>query len=269
MAKSDAKLFLTKRMASGVRKKDLLHRYLYHRIETIFAISRYIRQSILNTCPVSEKKVTLLHNGIDLNLFNPKKFDKVMVRKELGLRAHSVVIGMVGRFSPGKGHREFLKAAKIIAGKFQHQIEFLVVGGPSYGEETYFDQIMDLSDKTVGKQNIVFTGFRQDIARMMKAMDMLAFPSHEESLGNIVLEAMAMEIPVVASSGGGVPDIVRNHETGFLIPPKQAKALAEALIRYIEDPDLRKCHAKAGRERIKTDFNFKNYIDTLIQHYSR
>lgn len=267
-AKSEAKLFLTKRMASGVKKKDLLHRYLYHRLERIFAISNYIRQSVLNTCPISEEKVELLHNGIDLNLFNPKIYDREVIRKELGLNAESLVIGMVGRFSPGKGHREFFQAGKIITEKIKHGVQFLVVGGPSYGEEEYYHQIMDLSKKIIGDRDVVFTGFRSDVARMIKTMDILAFPSHEESLGNIVLESMAMEVVVVACRSGGVPDIVLDGETGFLVPPGRVEPLAEKLMQYIQDPKLRERHGKAGRERIKTKFNFKNYLDTLIKYYS-
>ncbi len=267
IAKSKARLFLTKRMASGVKKKDLLHRYLYHRLERIFAISNYIRQSVLNTCPVPEEKVELLHNGIDLNQFNPKMYDRTVIRKELGLNAESLVIGMVGRFSPGKGHREFFQAANIISEKFKHQVQFLVVGGPSYGEEEYYHQIVGLSKRIIHNRNVVFAGFRSDMARVMKAMDVLAFPSHEESLGNIVLESMAMEVVVVACRSGGVPDIVLDGETGFLVPPGHAEPLAEKLMLYIQDPELRERHGKAGRERIRTKFSFKTYIDTLTKFY--
>ena len=85
------------------------------------------------------------------------------------------------------------------------------------------------------------------------------------NMRNLLKLIMFLFITFLVVSFNGIT-LAKSKKNG---PPKQAKALAEALIRYMEDPDLRKCHAKAGRERIKTDFNFKNYIDTLIQHYSR
>jgi glycosyltransferase involved in cell wall biosynthesis len=268
VTKSEARLFLTKRIASGVKKKDLLHRYLYHRLERIFAISSYIRQSVLNTCPVPEEKVELLHNGIDLNLFDPKMYDREAIRKEIGLNAESIVIGMAGRFSPGKGHREFFLAAKMIMENVKQQVQFFVVGGPSYGEEEYYRQIVNLAKKIINNQSLVLTGFRSDMARMMKAMDVLAFPSREESLGNIVLESMAMGVPVVACRSGGVPDIILDGETGYLVPPGHVEPLAEKLMQYIQSAELRKRHGTEGRKRIKAKFNFKTYLDTLIRYYS-
>ena len=156
----------------------------------------------------------------------------------------------------------------MIMAHIKQRIQFLVVGGPSYGEEEYYRQIVNLAKKIINNQSIVLTGFRSDMAKMVKAMDVLAFPSREESLGNIVLESMAMGVPVVACRSGGVPDIVLDGETGFLVPPRDVESLAEKLMQYIQNAELRERHGIASRKRIQTEFNFKTYLDILIRTYS-
>ena len=260
-------IFLTKRMASDVKKKDVFHRYLYSHVDRIYAISNYIRRSVLRTCPVQEDKVVLQWNALSLESYHPEHYDRNEIRESLSLNSDVCVVGMVGRFTPGKGHSEFLRAAKILKNAFKQKIAFLVVGGSSHGEEAYYRNIREFAAKILEKEGMIFTGFQEDIPRMMKAMDILAFPSHAESFGNILLEAMAMELPIVASSSGGVPDIVLPEETGLLVPPHDPEALADAISRLVKDKDLRKRLAAKGRQRVEKRFDFKDYIEKLLSDY--
>jgi glycosyltransferase involved in cell wall biosynthesis len=255
-------------MASGVQKKDPFHRYLYNRIDLIFAISNYVLQSVLNTCPVPPDKVTLLHNAISLDKYDPSLYDKVEIRKELQIDLEPLVIGFVGRFTPGKGHEEFLLAAKRVKEMTPHPVKFLLVGSASYKENHYFTHIRCMADKLLSPEDIIFTGFRIDIPRMMKAMDILVFPSHEESFGNVLLEAMAMKIPIIASHSGGVPDIVIDGQTGILTPPKEFKSLANQILHLIQSPQLRVKLQENGRQRVEKYFNFDSYMDSLLLHYA-
>ena len=225
---SGSKLFLTKHMASGIKKKDLFHKYLYKRVDGIFAISNYIKQSVLETCPFPEEKVHLLPVGIDLKKFSINNYNKNDTKRELKLPDKKLIIGIVGRMTPGKGHEEFLEAAKIINQKYTDKVLFIVVGSASYGEEEYEKKIKKYADE-LGISNIIFTGHTADTAKMLAAIDILAFPSHNESFGRVLLEAMALELPVAASGNAGVVDIVVNNETGFLFEPKNSAALAEGL----------------------------------------
>lgn len=267
-SRSRAKLFLTKQMGSSVGKKDPLHRILYHRVNRIYAISNYIRQNVLKTCPVPERKVKLLFNAIPLEEYNPSAMEKAGIRRELHIDPHTVVIGMVGRFSPMKGHPEFYRAAKIILERTTAPVIFLVVGGASFGEDDFEKRMHRLGEELQIDTRIIYTGHRTDIPRLMAAIDILAFPSHKESFGNILLEAMAVGLPVVASASGGVLDIVLPEKTGLLVPPKDAKALAEALLELIDDPQRCRRLGEAARERVADHFNFENYIRELIADYS-
>ncbi len=267
IAGSKARLFLTKRMASGVKKTDPLHRYLYNRTSKIFAISNYIRTSVLNTCPVSEDDVQLMHNAINPDHYSPEKYDKILIRKELGIAADEMVIGIIGRMSPGKGHEEFFHAASQIKQIYPLPICFMIVGEASFGEDDYGNRIKKLAEQLFQQNELLFTGFRKDIPNMLSAMDILAFPSHEESFGNVLLEAMAMNLPVVACNSGGVGDIVVPNETGLLVPPRDADALATALLKLVLNSQKRSVFGKAGRQRVEQFFTDEKFADSLEASY--
>jgi len=265
---SNSKLFLTKHMASGVKKNEFFHKYLYKRVNKIFAISNYIRQSVLNTCPVSEENVLLLPDGVDLQRFNKNKYIPSIAKKQLQLPEDKVIIGIIGRMTPGKGHEEFLCAAKIVNENYRGKAFYLVVGSASYGEDEYETKIRNLV-KALNLGNILFTGYRKDTPRILSAIDILAFPSHNESFGITLLEAMAMGLPVVASGNAGILDIVVNNETGLLVEPKNSVELADGIIKLINDENLREKLGKAGRKRVEQKFDFNVITNKLLEYYTK
>jgi glycosyltransferase involved in cell wall biosynthesis len=102
----------------------------------------------------------------------------------------------------------------------------------------------------------------------MTGIDLLAFPSHEESFGITLLEAMAMEVPVVTSNCAGVTDIIPSDEFGVLIPPKNHASLAGGIIKLIEDAGLRKRLAENGRKRVEQIFDIEKLTKELIKYYN-
>jgi glycosyltransferase involved in cell wall biosynthesis len=266
LSRSKAKLFLTKHMASGVSKNDFFHRYLYKRVNKIFAVSNYIKASVLSTCPVAEDSVIVLPDGIDLQKFNPRNYNKPQIKKQIKLPDNKVIVGILGRMTPGKGHEEFLNAAKIINEAYPGKVFYLVVGSASFGEDEYEKKIRTLANE-LNLKNILFSGFRADTTEMLSAMDILAFPSHNESFGITLLEAMAMKLPVAASGNAGVLDIVVNNETGLLVEPKNHAELAQAIVKLINDPVLRETLGKAGRKRAEDKFDFNDIINKIVGRY--
>jgi glycosyltransferase involved in cell wall biosynthesis len=267
MASSDALLFLTKHLASGIKKKDIFHKYLYGRVNKIFVISDFIKRNVIETCPVPEDRVILLHNGIDLKIYDKTRYNRNEIRNELGIEKNKFVIGLVGRITPGKGHFEFINAAEIINRTYSQKTVFLVTGSAVKGEENIEHDIKNLAnEKSI--TNIIFTGYRRDIAKIMTGIDLLAFPSHEESFGITLLEAMAMEVTVVASNCAGVTDIIPSDEFGVLILPKNHASLAGGIIKLIEDAGLRKRLAENGRKRVEQIFDIEKLTKELIKYYN-
>jgi glycosyltransferase involved in cell wall biosynthesis len=263
LAKHPSKLILTKHMGSSVKKTDPLHRYIYNRVDLILGISNYIVENVRRTCPVPPEKVSLLPNAIVPESYNPAEFDKAALRRELGIEEAALVIGILGRFTPMKGHREFFRAAQLIKDQATGPICFLVVGSASFGEEAYEQEIRKMVIDLDVTEETIFTGFQADSRKMLAVMDILAFPSHKESFGLTLLEAMAMEVPAVASNSGGVPDIVIDGETGILVPPQNAELLAKEIINMMKSPEQRRRFGTAGRRRVEERYSFKEYMKNL------
>ncbi len=268
LASSDSKLFLTKHMASGVKKTDPLHRFLYARLQGTFAISNYIRGSVLNTCPVPESEVYILPPGIPMDKFDPALYSRTEIRRSLGIPDDVILIGMVARISPGKGHEEFLMAAKSLTQSSGLNLRFVVVGTSSSSERSYETGIKRMAGELGLGESVDFTGFRRDVPALLSAFDVLAFPSHEESFGLGLAEAMAMELPVVASKSAGVLDIVVDGETGVLIQPKDYRSLAAGIGKLARDPGLRRSYGTAGRNRVERLFSLKSVVDRLESYYA-
>jgi len=275
IAKSEAKLFLTKHMGSGVSKKDLFHRYLYKRVNGVFAVSNYIRESVIETCPLNPEKVSVLHDGIIPDKFDKSLYNISEIKKNLNIPIDKLVIGIIGRISTGKGHKQFLEAAKIIKDKTspgslkEREPFFLVVGSSGKGEENYEIEIIEMARSLGLSNDTIFTGFRKNIPEMLAIIDILVFPSHLESFGITLLEAMAMEVPVAASNNAGILDIVIDGETGFLVPVKNSSILADAIIKLIENPELRKYFGTQGRKRVLQNFDMRVIVDKLVENYKK
>jgi len=254
MARSHAPLLLSKRMGSYVAKKDPYHRMLYARVAMVLAISEVIRRNVVVTTPVPAARVATLHDAVDAHRFSPAAVDRGAARRALGFPGDEIVIGMVGRFSPGKGHEEFLDAASRLK-RTHPEVRFVIVGEASHGEADYERGIRARAMELALGDTLTFAGFRPDVPQVMRALDILAFPSHAEAFGVVLIEAMAMELPVVSTNCDGVLDIVMDGETGVYVPAKDGAALAGALARMIADPLMRARMGRAGRKRVLERFD--------------
>ena len=259
-------VLLSKRVGSYVNKKDLFHKFTYSHVDRVLAISEVIHKNVLDTTPVTPDRVLTLHDAIDTDLFSPGRANRAKTRKEFSFADDTVVIGFVGRFSPGKGHEELLEAARLLSVKYPH-IHFLIVGEASRGEERYAQKIHTLSHSMGLDDLVTFAGYRKDIPDVMSAFDIFAFPSHAESFGVVLIEAMAMERPVVSTNCDGVLDIVVDGQTGLYVNRRNAHELAEALARLIEDPSLRESMGKAGRCRVVELFDQGKQMERIEEIY--
>jgi glycosyltransferase involved in cell wall biosynthesis len=259
-------IVLSKRVGSYIAKKDLFHRYTHRALSRVLAISTVIHQNVLDTTPVPPERVLTLHDAVDTSLFSAEAVDPFTVRREAGIPDDALVVGFVGRFSPGKGLEELLQAAHLLLRNYP-AVRYLIVGEASHGEKGYADTIHELS-RRLGLQDVaVFAGYRSDIPSVMASFDILAFPSHAESFGVVLIEAMAMGKPVVSTNCDGVLDIVLDNLTGITVPPKDPPALAHGLERLITHPDLCRSMGAAGRARVLEHFDRNVQLRKLEEIY--
>jgi glycosyltransferase involved in cell wall biosynthesis len=205
-------------------------------------------------------KVQTIYNGIDLN-----KYDclaKMTVREELYTSNSDVVLGTIGVFDKCKGHIYLLRAIERIVSEGIKNIVCLVVGDGREREELKrFVIAKNLQDY------VRFLGYRKDIPRLLEIMDFVVMPSIQESFPRVPLEAMAMKVPVIATTVGGLPESIENGKTGILVPSGDTDSLGKAIKYLIENPELRRKMGDAGRKRVKERFSIENNVRKTEELY--
>ncbi len=259
-------ILLSKRVGSYLMKRDPLHRFTYAHVDRVLAISEVIRKNVAETTPVPRDRIVTLHDAVDLGLFSPSAAHRDALRAEFGCATGSVLVGFIGRFSPGKGHEELLLAAALLAPDYP-ELRFVIVGEASRGEQAYERTVRARCAELNLGAIVLFAGFRNDVPDVLSAFDIFGFPSHAEAFGVVLIEAMAMELPVVATNCDGVLDIVVDGETGILVRPKNAPELASGVARLARDPAMRRSMGLAGRKRVESLFDQRTQTDAILRIY--
>jgi len=216
----------------------------------VIANSGAIRTELIRA-GVRADKVVALHNGIDLQRFSPQNAaaGRERVRPELGLASGALVVVMVGRLAPWKGHDIFIQAAARVHARLP-EARFLIVGDSAFDPPAYRARLERLAiDGGLGDA-LSFLGFRDDVPDVMGAADIVVHSSTlPEPLGLTPIEAMALGRPVIAAAAGGPLETVADGETGKLTPMGNADALAEAMLCILADPAAARHMGLAGRAR--------------------
>lgn len=212
--------------------------------------SRIIRRGVM-----PKEKVFVIHNGIDLTRFEALP-DSITVRIKFGLCSDIPIVGIVGTIDgERKDHLTFFQAMHVLDQQYGQQVQILCVGtGPM------LQQVRDLVHKLGLEERTVFTGIREDVPEIMRGLDVLVSSSRWEGMPNVIMEAMAAGRPVVATAVGGTPELVKHGETGFLVPPGNPSALAAAVLRVLEHPNLAFQMGQAGRRRIEQYFTVEKMV---------
>lgn len=208
-------------------------------------------------------------NGVDVERFHPSN-DGTAVRRELDVDAGAPLVGIVCRLDVWKGVDTFLRAAHICRAT-RPDTRYVVVGGPIEGVESHAQALGELAD-TLGVADVVrFAGWHfgpEDMPRVHAALDVCVVASKQpEPFGLVVLEAMASGRPVVATNHGGPREICVHGDTGLLVPPDDPRAMADAIVRLLNDPAEARAKGAAGRHRVEAHFTQQRMVEGLQQVY--
>jgi glycosyltransferase involved in cell wall biosynthesis len=221
----------------------------------VLAVSEAVRVALVAR-GVKENKVRVVYNGIDMEK-DGISADRGAMREEWGIPAGAPLAGMVGRLVDWKGPDRFIEAASLVAGEMP-QARFMLVGDAIFGEASYVDGLKELTSGLGLDERVIFTGFREDVPDIMAALDLLVHSSIQpDPLPTVLIEAMALWVPVVAADGGGVREIVENGVTGLVVPPAKVDEMARAMVRILSDPTEAKAMGEKGRERAAEIFNIE------------
>lgn len=229
---------------------------LYDRVVTI---SEGIRRVLLAE-GLPPQKVVCVPSAVDTDLYRPDG-DPNWFRREFGLESDERAVGMIAQFIPRKGHRSLVDAAPAILAHHP-RTRFLLFGrGPERGAVEALVAERRLSDR------FLFAGFRDDLPRILPNLDLIAHPAAMEGLGVALLQAAACGVPVVACRAGGIPEAVRDGETGLLVEPGDAPALAAAVNRLLDDPRLARRYGATGRILAEREFSVAAMVNGNLAVY--
>jgi len=232
-----------------------LDRALARQQDRIITISHHLKRFCVEVERLPAEKITPIHYGLDAGAFSCAGGDGADVRIEFGIAPDTPLIGVVGRLIEQKGHCYLLAA-------LAHVVEalpaaHLLIAGDGALRPALEQQAADLG---LAKR-VTFAGWRGDVARIMAAIDVLAMPSLWEGFGLVLLEAMAASRPIVASQVSAIPEIVAHDETGLLVPPKDAAALARALLALLREPSRAQAMGRRGRQRLAQQFTVGRMVE--------
>ncbi|MCD6360386.1 MAG: glycosyltransferase family 4 protein [Armatimonadetes bacterium] len=211
-------------------------------------------------------RVHHIPNGIPLDRFTPGSPPEGL-REQLGLPADALVVGVVARLTPWKGHKTLLRAWARVIERIP-QARLLVVGEVAFWQDGYEQQLRALAEELGVAGHVVWLGFRDDVPDLLRLCNLLVLPSVNEPFGRVIIEAMAVGLPVVATSSGGVPEIVVEGETGLLVPPGEPEPLGEAITEILAAPERARAMGSAGRERALQRFDVRRVAAQVEELYS-
>ncbi|KPK38333.1 MAG: hypothetical protein AMJ78_10175 [Omnitrophica WOR_2 bacterium SM23_29] len=225
----------------------------------VIAISQIIAKHMMEDFKVPYRRIKLIYRGVD--------FDRFKYTEPDGSGKREFVIGMIGRISPIKGHAFFLRSVSR-AIKVIPRLKVLIVGDAPPDKAKYGQHLEDLVRRLGLTKYVEFLGRRNDIPEILSRMDLLVLATvTQEAFGRVIIEAFASGVPVLATSVGGVTEIIRDGENGLLVPPEDPQSMADGIVKILKDRRLSKKLAKQARRDAEEKFSLKKMTDDTIEVY--
>jgi glycosyltransferase involved in cell wall biosynthesis len=256
----------------GNKKKmlELIEKLTYSFSTFVFTNSNGLYKYIIDNNYVSKSKLKVIgngsSNGVDVNYFSPTSVsekEKEKLKLSLGILENDFTFVFVGRIVADKGINELINAFDTIS--FQNNaIKLLLVGE----QESHLDPLNENTLKLIStNKNIIKTGFQKDIRPFLAVSDALVFPSYREGFPNVIMQAGAMELPVIATNINGCNEIIINEKNGVLIELKNNGAIVKAMVRLIEDEAFYKNLKSNARSMIVSRFERKVICEKILYEY--
>ena len=239
----------------------LLERLLARMTTRLVAVSPQVRDDLVALGVAPAEKFSVVRLGIELGerLETEEAGNEARVR--LGIGPERFVVGWVGRMTGVKRTDDVLESVRLLRARGVDALLLMVGDGPDR------DHVEERASRLGIVRHCLFLGYQEDVSGWYRAFDAMILPSANEGTPVVVIEALAAGCPVVATSVGGVPDVVREGVDGFLVPPRDTEALAERLARLAEDPELRARMGEAGRESVPERYAVERLVGDIDELY--
>ncbi|HXR31570.1 MAG TPA: glycosyltransferase family 4 protein [Solirubrobacterales bacterium] len=239
------------------------------RADALIANSAYTR----STLGPARCSATVVHNAVDLSRFDRLRLDREEARARLGLDGEIPVLAVIAQITPWKGQDDAIRIAAGISGRHPGA-QLLLVGSPKFDSSaTRYDNaayLAGLRRQAVEQglaDSVRFLGERQDVAEILRAVDILLVPSWEEPFGRTVIEAMAAGVPVASTDLGGPAEILAGEECGLLLPPRSPELWSEAIAALLDDPSRLAAMGSRGRAAASSRFSMDRHAAKIKAVY--
>lgn len=239
------------------------------RADALIANSDHTR----STLGPGRSAATVVHNAVDLSRFAGVRLGREEARARLGLPAAGPVLAVVAQITPWKGQDDAIRIAAGLSG-VHPGLQLLLVGSAKfdsaatrYDNDAYLAALRrQVAEQDLG-DSVRFLGERQDVAEVLRAVDLLLVPSWEEPFGRAVIEAMAVGVPVAATDVGGPPEILAGEECGLLLPPRSPRVWTETIATLLSDPAQLTAMGTRGREAAVRRFGVDRHAEQIVAIY--
>ena len=232
--------------------------FFLKRIDLVSAVSKITYAHIKEIYNVEEKRLALVLNGIDVNLFK-KCRAKTVSRESIGLRPQDIVIGTVGNLRKEKNQGLLIRALAIMKDRGRSFKALFIGDGPCRSDLEILAAELKVDEK------VIFLGTRRDVPHLYGLLDIYCLTSRFEGLPLTLLEAMAAGVPVIGTDVIGISEVISNNKNGLLVPDNDTEELTKAILMLAQNVNLRKAFAEAGRRLVCDRYDFKE----CVTHYER
>ena len=236
--------------------------------DVIVSVSQATKDSINDVAPSLESKIKVVYNGMDIDRLDNRPVRDI--KPEFGIREDTPIIGSVGLIHPVKGHEILIRSTPVIKSQFP-SVKVFIIGEPLLGKDIQFkSELENLVKELDLEDNVIFTGFREDVFDLINAMDVLVHPAiYPEPLPRSLIEAAAMKTPVVATKVGGVPEILDHDVSCLLIEPSDPASLAEAVLSLLKNKEKAENFALEARQKVEKSFNIEKHVNHIETIYAK
>ena len=252
-------LVMSRRVDFHIRK-NALSRWKYNQVDCFICASDAIRRMLLAD-GVPEDRAVVVHDGVELGKLDALPAESI--HEAFWLPHHAPVVANAAALVPHKGQRHLVEAAAIVVR--QHPDARFVI----FGEGELRDALERQIKSHTLEKHVLLAGFRSDVIALCKTIDVFAMSSVTEGLGSALLDAMACRKAVVGTTAGGIPEAVVHEHTGLLVPPRDDRALADAIGRLLGDAELRTRFGAAGRARVEEQFSAERLVAGVVAVYEQ
>jgi len=240
----------------------ILEKWVGRFTDCIIALTEREKEDYVFAKMANKDKITVIHSGIELEKYNKlSSEEKQSLKKQFNIPEEALIVGTAGRLVPVKGPEILMRAAEKVLKKYP-DVYFLFAGD---GDQR--KSLGILANELGIKKNIVFLGWRDDLVEILSLYDIFVLPSLNEGMGRVLVEAMALGKPIVASNICGIPDLIQHRKNGFLVPPKSPEELAQHIQILLEENNLR-THMGLEGKQLAPNFSATKMVEEIDHLYT-